>query len=231
MRVFRVLDVETTGVKTDEHPAQIVEYGFQDVELHDDGTVLGGVSETSFVRSSLDCDVEARAVHHITDAEIASGVAVEKAFLALMAGQPDFFVVHNAAFEKEFFTGGAVPWICTYKCALRLWPDAPAHSNQVLRYWLGLPVDPQRAFPPHRALPDAYTTAHILREMLRIKTPIGDLVAWSKEPPMPKYIGFGKYRNQEWAGLPFDYLQWIATKSDLDKDTKWLAKYHMKVAQ
>jgi hypothetical protein len=26
------------------------------------------------------------------------------------------------------------PWICTYKCALRVWPDLDGHSNQELRY-------------------------------------------------------------------------------------------------
>jgi exodeoxyribonuclease X len=26
------------------------------------------------------------------------------------------------------------PWICSYKCALRVWPELDGHSNQELRY-------------------------------------------------------------------------------------------------
>jgi hypothetical protein len=44
---------------------------------------------------------------------------------------------HRAAFEQRYctprFTGGA-PWICTWKCALRLWPRLSGFSNQMLRY-------------------------------------------------------------------------------------------------
>jgi len=223
--VFRVIDFETTGVKAEDHPAQIIEYGFQDVLT---SALVLGKAERNFVRSAIPCDVEARAVHHITDEEIASGVPLEHALLALTTGTPDYFVAHNAEFEQEFFTGGQVPWICTYKCALRIWPDAPRHTNQVLRYWLGIDCDFDRAFPPHRALPDAYVTAHILVRMLKMGVAtLGMLEAWSKEPPMPKHIKFGKHRGAEWAELPRDYLAWIADKSDMDADTKWLARKHL----
>ena len=42
------------------------------------------------------------------------------------------------------------------------------HSNQVLRYWLGLRLDADLAMPPHRAGPDAYVTAHLLLRMMAL---------------------------------------------------------------
>jgi len=70
----------------------------------------------------------------------------------------------------------------TWKCALRLWPQLASFSNQMLRYQrkpdgliheLGLPA--------HRALPDAYVTAHHLRDMLNAAS-LDQLLTWSREP-------------------------------------------------
>ncbi len=43
--------------------------------------------------------------------------------------------------------------------AMHVWPDAPRHSNQVLRYWRNLVLDNALAMLPHRAGPDAWVTA------------------------------------------------------------------------
>ena len=87
------------------------------------------------------------------------------------------------------------PAICTYKAALRLWPEAPGHGNQVLRYWLRpKDLDPVIASPPHRALPDAYVTAFILRELLELAT-VEELIAWTGEPALLPRVTFGQYRG------------------------------------
>ena len=52
---------------------------------------------------------------------------------------------HNADFETKFFEP-MLPVICTYKAALRVWPDAPSHSNGALRYWL---EDQGKVSPSH----------------------------------------------------------------------------------
>ena len=73
----------------------------------------------------------------------------------------DVFVAHKWAFEAQWLEDylQGRPAICTYKAALRLWPEAPGYSNQVLRYWLRpKDLNPAVASPPHRALPDAYVT-------------------------------------------------------------------------
>ena len=51
---------------------------------------------------------------------------------------------------------------------LRAWPDAPGHSNQVLRYWRQVDRNAYPRIPreAHRALPDAIVTAFLLRDLL-----------------------------------------------------------------
>jgi hypothetical protein len=49
----------------------------------------------------------------------------------------DVYVAHNCEFESSFFAAQGIelgPWICSYKCALRVWPELDGHSNQELRY-------------------------------------------------------------------------------------------------
>src|SRR5260221_3270344 len=107
--MIRVIDFETTGIPAADHTAAIVEVGWYGTEVD---AVLGGGA--FFVNTSVTIDLEARAVHHITDAEIATGISIETAFHGLMAGPPDFFCAHNAEFEQQFFAGGNVPWLDTY---------------------------------------------------------------------------------------------------------------------
>lgn len=112
------------------------------------------------------------------------------------------------------------PWICTYKVALHVWPDAPRHSNQVLRYWRGYSLDPSLAMPPHRAAPDAWVTAHLVADLLRTAD-ANDMIVWTDQPrPMPT-IAFGKHKGAVWADIPTDYLEWLTTQSDVDADVLW----------
>jgi exodeoxyribonuclease X len=236
MTKFRVIDFETTGFKTHDTPAQIVEFGFYDIGINANfGVPFVAYSHRSFVRSSVPCSIGARATHHITDEEIQSGIPVEHALLKLSEGAPDYYVAHNAEYEQSFFTGGQTPWICTYKCALRLWPDAEKHNNQFLRYYLDLPCDPELSAPPHRALPDAYVTSKLLLAILDAadakSISLDDLVRTSSNPPLPTRINFGQYAGRRWDELPPDYLQWIADKSSLDANTKWAARHYLKAGK
>jgi exodeoxyribonuclease X len=118
------------------------------------------------------------------------------------------------------------PWICTYKAALHLWPDAPKHSNQVLRYWRGMQLNPALAMPPHRAAPDAWVTAHLLAEMIQL-APIGQLIAWTDQPPPMPVIPFGMHRGSPWADIPTDYLNWMIGVPDMDGDAVWHARQEL----
>ena len=118
--------------------------------------------------------------------------------------------------------------ICTYRCALRVWPEAPAHGNQALRYWLkpkGL--NAKIANLSHRALPDAYVTALILCELLNQAT-VENLIAWTTEPALLPRITFGRHRGSSWSEVPQDYFGWIVDRSDLGEDVKFTASHHQR---
>jgi exodeoxyribonuclease X len=110
-----------------------------------------------------------------------------------------------------------------HKAAVRLWPEAPGHGNQTLRYWLrpkGL--NPVIVSMPHRALPDAYVTAFLIRELLEVVT-VEELIALTREPALLPRITFQRYRGSNWDEVPADYLAWIAGKSELGGDVKYTA--------
>jgi exodeoxyribonuclease X len=103
---------------------------------------------------------------------------------------------------------GGLPWICTVRSAKNVWPEAPGHSNQVLRYWRDLRLDTALADPAHRAGPDAWVTAHLLIDMLKVAT-VEQMLAWTNEPRRLDRIPFGKHRGRPWAEPPEDYLRWM----------------------
>lgn len=217
--LIRVIDFETTGMPPD---AAVCEVAWRDV-VDEDGDYDIGDGVSMLVNPGRPVALEAMAVHHIRDHELADRPPPDVAFLQLMDGAT-IFVAHNASFEQQFFAGGGKPWICTYRCALRAWPDSPGHSNQVLRYFLQLDLD-DRAMPPHRAAPDAFVTAHILLRLLDAH-PLDQLIAWSAEPALMVLCRFGKHRGAKWSEVPSDYLEWIL-RQDMDADTKHTARHHL----
>ena len=229
MTILRVIDLETTGT---ELPAEIIEFGRADVIL---GAVGAQVEKplARLYRPLNGIPPETMAVHHITEADFNVDTPVctpDRLRLAVWGGAaPDALVAHNCDFERQFLTEDAtdsLPWICTYKVALRVWPGAPRHSNQVLRYWRGLTLDADLATPPHRAGPDAWVTAHILVDLLK-ETSIEQMIAWTKEPRLMPTIPFGKHRGIAWSEAPLDYLQWMTRQNDMDADAIWNAQQEL----
>lgn len=226
--LLRVIDFETTGMPPE---AAVCEVGWCDLVIFPDGHATVAVPIGMLVNPNRPMPPEARAIHHISDADLAGCPPIVTGFMALTKDGPDVFVAHNAKFEQEFFTGGETPWICTMKVARRIWPECPSHTNQCLRYWLGIEVDDALAMPPHRAAPDAYVTAFILLAAIRHGTSIDDMIAWSSAPSLLPRVNFGKHRGQAWSELPGDYLHWLVTKSDMDEDTKFTARHWLKNKQ
>ena len=223
---FRVIDIETTGMSP---PAEIIEFGRADVVTGAPEPVVERPMARLY-RPLHGIPPETMAVHHITEADFTADTPVctpERLRQAVWGGAaPDVLVAHNAEFERQWLTPDAttaLPWICTYKVALRLWPQAPAHSNQVLRYWRGLNLDRALAMPPHRAGPDAWITAKLLVEMLALAAP-ADMIAWTAEPRLLPVIPFGKHRGLAWPQAPKDYLQWVVRQTDMEADLIWNAQ-------
>jgi exodeoxyribonuclease X len=51
------------------------------------------------------------------------------------------------------------------------------------------------------------------------------MIEWTAGPSLLPRITFGKHRGANWSDVPFDYLEWLAFKSDMDADTKFTAKH------
>lgn len=215
---IRVVDIETLGLEPD---SGVCEIGFVDVFRSRIGSAAG-----LLVNPGKPIPPEASAIHHIIDADVEGAPSWIDAARTVLAGEHVVaYAAHNARFEQKFIapelTHGK-PWICTYKCALRVWPDAPSHSNQTLRYWLKLPVDRAECRDVHRALPDAIVTAHLLNELLKMAS-TKQLIEWSRAPALLIKVGFGKHFGMKWADVPDDYLSWLL-KQEMDEDVLFTAK-------
>ncbi len=201
---LRVIDLETTGDSFAN--GGVVEVGWQDLARGADGTwALQGGPDSALVQPGCPISAMTSAVHHIIDEDVADApVWTTLAPGILQGGDVVALAAHRAAFEKRWCLpqlSGHARWICTYKCALRLWPDAPSHSNQGLRYWrrpAGL--DRAAGLPAHRAGPDAYVTAHHLRDMLAMAS-VAQLLAWSAEPALLVRVPSGALRGRRWNEL------------------------------
>lgn len=222
MTVLRVVDVETNGMEATD---QVVEVGYCDLTKGDDGTWLVG-HPVSWLCGADRMPPEVRAVHHIPLAEVA-GLAP---FDAARVVEPHLgaLVAHNWAFEALFFGQQQTPAICTLKAALRVWPDAPGHSNGVLRYWLEdqglLSLDHATAMPPHRAGPDAYVTAHILKALFAAGATGRDMIGWTHEPRLLPTCPIGKFRGKAWADVESGFLTWMLNQPTMEADLKWNAQ-------
>jgi len=223
MTTLRVLDFETTALKPDD--GCVIEVGFSDYDVE-----TKAISDpVSWLCYTDTIPPENRAVHHITLAEIAAATGLPFGDADrghIFDDRPSALVAHNADFEAAFLNDNRSPWICTYKSALRIWPDAPSHANASLAYWLEdqglITFDHAKTIPTHRAGPDAYVTAHILKALFEAGATGRDMVAWTKLPALMPRVTFGKHKG-EWKDVPGSYLAWIIG-SDMSDDIKWNAR-------
>lgn len=221
--MIRMLDLETLGLT----PADggVCEVGICDLRNSAPGVYEIDPPRSLLVNPGRPIPVEARAIHHIDDDMVRDAPDWAMARAVIEQGA-DVYCSHNAAFDRQFFSTDR-PFICTYKVALRLWPDCPKHSNQCLRYWLGLDLDPALAMPPHRAGPDAFVTAHILKRALD-EAEITDMLEWSGQPSLLPRVGFGKHYGKGWHEVPDDYLEWCLKQKDMDPDVIFTVRHHLR---
>jgi len=213
MRYIRVIDLETTGLDPAEHG--VCQAAYIDVDA-ESNTVCNDRCFRSFIDPGRPIPPEVSAIHHIIDDDVAGKPKIGE-FEKLLPLLNGVLCAHNVKFDRSFLSDQlSTPWICTYKCSLIAWPDAPSHNNQALRYYLGLNVNREFANQSHRALPDAYVTAHILCELLK-HYPVETLVDISSHPALMKKCKFGKHRGERWSDIPEDYLRWVL-RQDFDED-------------
>jgi exodeoxyribonuclease X len=226
---IRVIDLETTGSQPSAHG--VCEIGWQDVVRNDSG--CWSVNEERgalFVNPGRSIPAVTMAIHHIMDEDVAGAPYWKEIAPSVLRPEDGAIALaaHRASFEQRFCTpqlSGGAQWICTWKCALRLWPGSPGFSNQILRY-LRMPegLDRQTGLPVHRAMPDAYVTAHHLRDMLN-ETSVEQLLSWSAQPGLLPRVPAGLERGRYWRDLDLGTLRRFA--GDRDEDVRFSAEIEL----
>lgn len=138
--VYRILDLETTGVEVLEH--EVVEIAHVDVQRVEGAWRVVRASQC-LVCPGRSIPPEASAVHHLTDADVADAPSWQDvramAVKEWSCARPVVLVAHNAAFDMAFLNHGYEMWgglvLCTMRLAQHIWPEAPGYSNQCLYYW------------------------------------------------------------------------------------------------
>jgi exodeoxyribonuclease X len=224
--IIRVIDLETTGNAPPAHG--VIEIGWQDVALGADGRwELMGDGGHQLVNPGRPIPPITMAVHHIRDEAVADAPWWHDVARRVLDPYPRrvALAAHRADFEQQFCTPAlthGAEWICTWKCALRLWPDSPAFSNQVLRYWRDpAGIDHDRGLPAHRAFPDAYVTAFHLRDMLN-EASVAQLLEWSRLPGLLPRVRYGPDRGKDWREIDDDSLAGFL--GDRDADVRFTAE-------
>ena len=148
-----VVDTETNGLEPDPSADSggLLEIAWVPVALADAAetsegwTVVADAAQACLLHHSQPLDPAARAIHHIRPEQVDpdSGNCLARDVVMhdlLCAEEPGdmMYAFHNAPFDMKFLPELGLPVIDTLQCAKHIWPDAPKHSNQVLRYWLGV---------------------------------------------------------------------------------------------
>ncbi|MDK4731512.1 exonuclease domain-containing protein [Rhizobium sp. CNPSo 3490] len=225
---IRVIDLETAG----SGPSDVCEIGWQDVvQGEDGGWEVSGERGALLVNPGKPISPDTMAIHHIQDWEVTGAPLWKEAAPSIL--RPPHPIValaaHRAAFEQRYCTprlAAGTPWICTWKCALRVWPELPRFSNQMLRY-LRRPegLIHEIGLPAHRAMPDAYVTAHHLRDELNAAS-LDELLLWSSQPGLLPRVPAGPDRGKSWDRLSTEAL--IAFLSDRDTDVRFSAETELR---
>jgi exodeoxyribonuclease X len=234
MKKFRVIDTETTGFPPN---AGVVEVGYTDVSWEGSQMTIGPTL-TQLCNPGMPSEPGALATHRIRDIEL-EGQPHPSEVLATLEDDPDvcWFVAHNAKFDRAFIEVSK-PWICTLRCAKMLIPEQKSYSNQQLFFNLGLHNHPElvwdRTDPPHRAGPDTYVTAFLLRHLLQLTAQqysgqfIDKMIEWSNEAQILDVVAFGKHKGKKWSQVPLDYMRWMLANQNPDEDVRRTMEHYLK---
>jgi exodeoxyribonuclease X len=226
MIIIRPCDVETTSTETDAEVIEIAAYDIRDGHLYSSGY-------HTLVKPAAPIPPSSSAIHHLTDVDVADAPAWNVAWRTLVELDPEYdgaeiiFAAHVASYERQFFDSLIkARWLCSWKCALRQWPDLEGHKLQELRYSLGLGEGQDRSLlnPPHRARPDAFLCGLLILRLLDAQ-PLETLLQWSEEPPLFTKFNFGQFDGKPLSAADDGYMDWLANKDHkMGEDWRWNAK-------
>lgn len=223
MSVARIIDTETCGME-----GGIVEIACVDVRWPQ-GEILGQCSD--LVKPDRPITFGAMAVHHITEAMVENQLPLEDVIGRYQG--PDYFVAHNARFDSGVLPEMGAPWLCTYKLAVRLWPELESHSNQFLRYALGLEVEVPEGLYAHRALYDCYVTAALFNRIAdESGWTLAEMQAISELPVLMRELKFGKHKGKTFAEVAKadpGWLRWaLANMGDMSEDMRHTINHYLR---
>ena len=117
--MLRIIDTETCGLQ-----GGIVEIASVDVV---DGKIVNPMSH--LVRPDRPISPQAMAIHRITEAMVADKPWIEDIIPHYYGSE--WYVAHNASFDRRVLPEMPGEWICTMKLSRRLWPGIK-YSNMAL---------------------------------------------------------------------------------------------------
>lgn len=223
---FFIFDTETTGL--DPEKDRVIEVAFEEI--------LGAKSIRQFstlLDPGMPIPPESSAIHHLVDADVVGKAPMEKLLPRLQQHfASGVIVAHNASFDRSMMPGLADHrWLCTYRLSRHVWPDAPRHNVQTLRYWLGLQVD-TGDLAPHRALADVLVTTVVFRAALATYLDHGGvddvqmLLQYAESPIRVRKMPFGEHFGKPLEDVPTSYLAWLVEKATrADQDLLWTAEH------
>lgn len=233
LKDFIVIDTETTGIDFDKD--QVIEVAVVD-------PTNNGILFQALCKPTIPIPPEASAIHHLTDAmfeNVAGPELIMPGLNTVIKGK--VIVAHNKDFDRRMLArygvGADNQWICTWRLAQKIWPNAPGYKNQVLRYWRDYDIDSTLV---HRAGADAVVTSYVFCDLLQVyisgyqnqtgKDPTHkDLLAFERSMITIHKMPFGKHFGQPVKEVPSDYLMWMIRKmTDMSPDLRWTVENEIK---
>ena len=225
----RVIDTETAGQRLPDDA--VIEIGSMDLNLLT--LESGNRMETLVDPAGVAISPGARRVHKIEDAELVGAPPFREAAPPFATART--YAAHRASFDRARlqFPGD---WLCTWKLALRAFPDAPTHGLQSLVRRLQLRPELPEGSHAHRALYDAVCTVELLAACYRALGPRCDgpkdflkrAIRVSREPGLLVRFRFGRHKGMAVREVPTDYLIWMLNEPEMDKDAKFTASHELK---
>jgi DNA polymerase III epsilon subunit-like protein len=231
------LDTETTGI-TEGRLIQVA-YKARGPHAEDDAM------HVEYFKPPVPIEIEAMAVHHITEKHIAAkpafgGSAAHAALKALLTDPATVLVAHNAKFDIGILSREGLPlsscrYVCTMKIAMAMY-DLPHYKMQYLRYLWGIEDDGATA---HDAEGDVAILEKVFGHMLGeyMKTngmdearAIDAFVEISKQPTLLRRMNFGKYAGRTFAEVASSdrsYLEWLSSLGDKGEDFIYTVKHYL----
>ena len=215
-------DTETTSLEPDN---RIVEIGW--IQIDEEVGILDTFE--ALVNPEQPISQDATDSHGITDEMVADKPTIKELFGTVVECsqflKQGILIAHNAKFDMRVWPKimNIQRSICTLRAARKLYPDAPNHQLQTLRYHLNLEVESPEDIIPHRALSDVYVLLALLKQEIvdSGKKTITEFADWVDEPIVYTHMPWGKHKGVALEHVPRGYLWFALYKMEnLDEDLK-----------